>query len=422
MHIPKNKDILAYLQQSTMYEVNLRQYTPEGTIRAFQSHLPRLQQMGVNVLWFMPVHPIGIQNRKGSLGSYYSVKDYTDINPEYGTREDFKHLVTQAHALGMKVIIDWVANHAAWDNVWTSTHPEYFKRDEQGQFLSPYDWTDVIQIDHANETAHQALRDAMCYWVKEFDIDGFRADLAHLTPLPFWVKAREQCAQIKAGLIWLAETEDVHYFDAFDVAYAWKWMHRTEKMIKEQRPVQSMIEVLHEQKHAYPENALELFFTTNHDENSWNGTEKEKYGIYCDALTAFCFVYPWSVPLIYSGQEISNNKRLAFFDKDALHWPFDLEKEKLYTRLSAFRKVMRCTHELHFQHAGEKILSMVRGTEEKIWLLINFDEKEIQIDAEFFPLAVPCGDVMSGEVVKAKSSLVLKPGEWRMFVSQVKEG
>lgn len=413
-----NSTVLAYLQRSTIYEVNLRQYTPEGTIHAFLSHLPRLKKMGVDILWLMPVHPIGIQNRKGSLGSYYSVRDYTDVNPEYGTLDDFKKLVSEAHLLGLKVIIDWVANHASWDNVWTVTHPEYFKRDEKGNFLSPYDWTDVIQIDHEQENAHQALRDAMCFWIKEMNIDGFRADLAHLTPLPFWMKARQQCETIKPELIWLAETEEAPYFEAFNVAYAWKWMHQTEKMIKEKLPVQSMITVLHEQKRAFPADALELFFTTNHDENSWNGTELEKYGIYADALSVFSFVYPWSIPLIYSGQEIPNNKRLAFFDKDALEWPLVLEKEKLYMKLTALRKQMSCTNELHFHYGGEKVLSMIRGTKEKIWLLINFDEMEINLGAVAISIDFPIKDVFTDKILKEPSNLILKPGEWRIFYVQ----
>jgi len=179
----KNNSLLQTLDKATIYEVNIRQYTQEGTIEAFIEHLPRLKKMGVDVIWLMPMHTIGKKNRKGSLGSYYSISDFTDINPEFGTKHEFKNLIHEIHALGMKVIMDWVANHAAWDNIWTINHPDFFASNEAGEFLSPYDWTDVIQINHENEQAHDALREAMCYWVKEFDIDGFRADLAHLTPV-----------------------------------------------------------------------------------------------------------------------------------------------------------------------------------------------------------------------------------------------
>ncbi len=407
-----------YLRKSTLYEVNIRQYTEEGTLCAFMQHLPRLHEMGVDILWFMPIHPIGKLNRKGSLGSYYSVQDYKGFNPEFGTMDDFKQMVTEAHRLGMKVIIDWVANHTAWDHVWTKTNPAYFKRNEAGEFLSPYDWSDVIQIDHDNEEAHQAMRDAMAYWVKELDIDGFRADLAHLTPLRYWIKARKQCEDIKPNLIWLAETEDVHYFEAFDVAYAWKWMHQTEKMVKDHLPVHTMLEILRTQKHHYPSGALELFFTANHDENSWNGTEREKYGIYTDALTVFSFVYPWSLPLIYSGQELPNEKRLAFFDKDHLQWTDELHKEDLYKKMCKLRKEMNLTDDLHFQHVGEFVFSMTRGSSKKIWLVANFDHEEKEIMAEQFFINIPCKDVMSGEVIEVNHPFRLKPGGVRILQVQ----
>ena len=231
MQIKKPLDY--FLKHSTIYEVNLRQYTKEGTIAAFMLHLPRLKKMGIDIIWLMPIHPIGKINRKGNLGSYYSISDYFDINPEFGTKSDFKKLVELVHELEMKIIIDWVANHAAWDNKWTLTNPDYFSRNAAGQFLSPYDWSDVIQIDHNNEMAHDALRHAMCFWVKEFDIDGFRADLAHLTPLKFWEKAKKITTEIKPDLIWLAETEDAAYHEVFDISYAWKWMHQSESFIKE---------------------------------------------------------------------------------------------------------------------------------------------------------------------------------------------
>ena len=169
-----NNKVLEYLSGSTIYEVNLRQFTQKGDINSFMEHLPRLKKMGVSIIWLMPIHPIGIKNRKGSLGSYYCSRNFFDLNEEYGTKSDFKKLVTAVHDSGMKIIIDWVANHAAWDNNWTLTNPDFFLRDDQGEFISPYDWTDVIQIDHNNEAAHDAMRNAMCYWVNEFNIDGFR--------------------------------------------------------------------------------------------------------------------------------------------------------------------------------------------------------------------------------------------------------
>ncbi len=315
-----NPSIIPYLRQSTIYEANIRQFSEQGDFASFQVHLPRLQAMGIDIIWLMPIHPIGQINRKGSLGSYYSSQNFLDINPEFGTKDDFRNLVNEAHRLDMKIIIDWVANHAAWDNVWTQDHPEYFLRDDQGRFLSPYDWSDVIQINHQQESAHDALREAMCYWVKEFDIDGFRADLAHLTPLRFWLKARNQTESLKPNLIWLAETEDVSYYEAFDIIYAWKWMHQSEAVCKNQLGIHSLISCLKDQSNGHPPKALQLFFTANHDENSWNGTEYEKYGVYAKAMAVFSFTFMDAVPLMYNGQEIPHYKRLQFFDKDQLDW------------------------------------------------------------------------------------------------------
>ncbi len=222
----------AFLNNAVIYEVNIRQYSPEGTFNAFAAHLPRLKELGADILWLMPIHPIGLKKRKGTLGSYYSISDHKGINPEFGNAGDLRSLVTKAHAFGMKIIIDWVANHTAWDHVWTKTHPEFFVRNDKGDLTAPYDWDDVIQIDHSNSGEQVAMQDAMQYWIEEFDIDGFRADLAHLTPLQFWKDARLKLTPLKKDLVWLAETEEIFYHEAFDISYTWEWMHATEKFSK----------------------------------------------------------------------------------------------------------------------------------------------------------------------------------------------
>ena len=378
-----NKKVLDYLSVANIYEVNLRQYTREGTISAFMEHLPRLKEMGVEIFWFMPLHPIGKINRKGSLGSYYSSSNFFELNPEFGTAADFKNMVNVIHELGMKVIIDWVANHAAWDNNWTITNPDFFVRAETGQFLSPYDWTDVIQIDHNNEAAHDAMRSAMCYWVKEFDIDGFRADLAHLTPLRFWIKARQVTEAIKPDLIWLAETEEPDFYQAFDIVYAWRWMHKTESYFKNGWVLDALHEVLNEEKKMYTANARQLFFTTNHDENSWNGTEYEKYGVYAKALAVFSFFYPSSVPLIYSGQEIPNQKRLDFFDKDELDWKGDLQLHEFYKVLIEQRKKISVDAEILFISNDKNLLAFKRNSKQNLLLVfLNLDSSTISVNYE----------------------------------------
>ncbi len=412
-----NKKVLDYLSVANIYEVNLRQYTKEGNIAAFMEHLPRLKEMGVEILWFMPLHPIGKINRKGSLGSYYSSSNFFELNPEYGTAADFKNMVKVIHELGMKVIIDWVANHAAWDNNWTITNPDFFVRADNGQFLSPYDWTDVIQIDHNNEAAHDAMRSAMCFWVNEFDIDGFRADLAHLTPLRFWIKARQVTEAIKPDLIWLAETEEPDFYQAFDIVYAWRWMHKTESYFKNGWTLDSLHEVLNEEKRMYPENARQLFFTTNHDENSWNGTEFEKYGVYAKALAVFSFFYPSSVPLIYSGQEIPNQKRLTFFDKDELNWNENLELHEFYKTLISQRKKISIDTDISFISTDKKLLAFKRNSQQNMLLVfLNLDSMPISVDYENNE-ALSFENIFDAAEIINQSSIQfeLMPGDFKVF-------
>ncbi len=326
-----------WIADTNIYEVNIRQYTAEGSFNAFAKALPRLQDMGVEILWLMPVHPIGKVNRKGTLGSYYSISDFKAVNPEFGTEADFKNLVAKAHDLGMKVIMDWVANHAAWDNVWTKDHPEYFLRGSDGRFIPPYDWTDVIQIDHKNPAEQDAMIDAMKYWVTHFDIDGFRADLAHLTPLEFWKKARTEIEPIKANLFWLAESEEINYHEVFDASFTWEWMHRTESYYKGNVNSNSLYDVLARYETDFPATAYRMYFTSNHDENTWNGTAVEKYGDMLKALIVFSCTWN-GIPMIYSGEEIPNLKRLQFFEKDAIDWTGENKLHEFYKTLLQLRK------------------------------------------------------------------------------------
>ena len=321
--------------RSNMYEVNVRQYTSEGTFNAFSSHLPRLHDMGVEVLWFMPITPISKEVRQGTLGSYYACSDYKAINPEFGTLEDFIRLVEKAHSLGFKVIIDWVANHTGWDHIWTKSHPQYYKRNAAGQFYDTNNWHDVIDLNYYDQAMRTEMISAMEYWIIKADIDGFRCDMAHLVPLDFWRQARTKLGEIKP-LLWLAETEHVNYQSAFDISYAWHWMHRTEAFCKGHIDVPALTETLYEYL-VKSENHMFLFFTTNHDENSWNGTEYEKYGQAAAALAVLSCTFP-GTPLIYSGQELPNKKRLKFFDKDEINWGSSFGLHDFYKALLHLRK------------------------------------------------------------------------------------
>lgn len=320
--------------QANIYEVNTRQYTPEGTFNAFATHLPRLKAMGVRILWFMPITPIAVEKRLGTLGSYYACSDYTSINPEYGTVADFKALVEQAHDLGMQVIIDWVANHTGYGHTWAVQHPEYYVHDEQGHFVEKNGWEDVIDLNYANADMRSAMIDAMRFWIRECDIDGFRCDMAHLVPLDFWQRARVELDKEKQ-LFWLAECEEPHYHQVFDVTYTWRMIHSMEAVWKEQH-LQPFLDTLRFYEHHFPAGAIRLYFTSNHDENSHSGSEFERLG---DAAWAFAvFSCTWhGLPLIYSGQEAANKQRIKFFDKDQIDWSKGFPMEGFYKTLLDLR-------------------------------------------------------------------------------------
>jgi len=329
-----------WARQTSIYEVNVRQYTPAGTFRAFQAELPRLKDMGVGTLWFMPITPIAEKNRKGTLGSYYACSDYTSINPEFGTLEDFKELVQQAHSMGMKVIIDWVANHTGWDHRWTRSHPEYYLRDSAtGDFQIASGMDDIIELDFSKPALRKAMIDAMQFWVTECDIDGFRCDLAFWVELPFWREARDRLDAVKP-LFWFGEYDELdkpEYAEVFDASYTWTWMHRAKDFYQQRGVMDSLLKVL-DRYTQLSNDRMRSWFTTNHDENSWNGTEFEKYGDMARALAVFSITWP-GVPLIYSGQEWGNLARIQFFEKDTIRAGKDAEAfTRFYTDLLSLKK------------------------------------------------------------------------------------
>lgn len=339
----KEFELISWARNTNVYEVNTRQYTPEGTFQAFFAHLPRLAEMGIEVLWFMPITPISMVNRKGSLGSYYACSSYTSINPEFGSVKDFKSIIDKAHALGMKVIIDWVANHTGCDHEWTKSHPAFYKRNHEGSFYDAHGWDDVIDLNYENHEMRQAMIACMKYWIVECDIDGFRCDMAMLTPVDFWHQARQQL-ELEKQLFWLAELdplENPSYMRVFDAAYTWKWMHAT-KQFKDEgaRHIHILRETLL-QYGSMPQNTLPAWFTSNHDENSWNGTEYEKYGEMASALAVLSCTWN-GLPLIYSGQELPNHKRLPFFDKDCIEWEGLPGLHSFYKKLLELRKQHAC--------------------------------------------------------------------------------
>lgn len=327
----------SWVPSATIYEVNLRQYTPEGTFKAFETHLPRLKELGVDILWFMPIHPIGEVNRKGSLGSYYSVKDYYGINPEYGTIDDFKQVVAKAHELGMKVIIDIVANHTSHDAVLFKEHSDWYARDSVGNLISPFDWTDVIKLDYSKPELRKYMIDMLKYWVTDINLDGFRCDVAAEVPADFWNEARTELNAVKP-IFMLAEAENIDLMKyAFDTDYAWEFHHIMNSIAQGKKNVTDLEQYLLKKTATYPKSALKMNFITNHDENSWNGTELERMGDAVKSMATLSFVID-GMPLIYTGQEVGFNKRLRFFDKDTVVWNDPMNMTDLYKKLTALKK------------------------------------------------------------------------------------
>ncbi|MGN6400625.1 MAG: alpha-amylase family glycosyl hydrolase [Flavisolibacter sp.] len=310
-----------WIEQGNIYEVNVRQYTPQGTFKAFEQNLQRLKDMGVQTLWFMPVNPISKKDRKGALGSYYAVSNYTAVNPEYGTMDDWKELVKKAHGMGFKVIIDWVPNHTGADHPWLTTHPGFYQKDSTGKPMSPFDWTDVRQLDFTNKEMQDSMTAALKFWVNQTDIDGFRCDHVEKFQIDFWKACIPELRKTK-NLLMLAEVEEPWIYGVgFDMNYAWRLFHTTVDVAAGKRSALSIDTVLYARDTSYPQTALQLAFTSNHDENSWN---KADYGTMPGASHAPFAVLTQTinkaVPLIYSGQEEPVLDSISFFYKDTINF------------------------------------------------------------------------------------------------------
>jgi glycosidase len=311
----------AWTADAVLYQLNTRQFTPEGTFAAAQKQLPRLAAMGVDIIWLMPIHPIGAANRKGSLGSPYAVRDYRSVNPEFGTKADFRAFVDEAHRLGLRVILDWVANHSAYDNPLTVSHPEWYTRTSEGALMSPAgtDWSDVADFDYSQPALRRYMTESLVYWVREFGVDGYRADVAGYVPTDFWETARAELDTVKPVFM-LAEWEqrDLHA-RAFDATYGWGWKEAMQRLVKSGEGAGPMRGYYAGQSETWPHAALRMVYTENHDQNSWDGVAAEIYGPAYEAAMALSFVGS-GMPLIYNGQEADNDRMLAFFERDPIVW------------------------------------------------------------------------------------------------------
>lgn len=417
----------AWSRNATIYQINTRQFTQPGTFRAAEEHLPRLKDLGVDILWLMPIHPIGQKNRKGGLGSPYAVQDYFKVNPEFGDLDDLKHFVGAAHALGMYVILDWVANHTAWDNVLMQEHPEWYARDWKGDFHpTPWgDWSDIIELDYQHAGLREYMTKALKYWVTEADIDGYRCDVAGFVPTDFWNTARQELDALKPVFM-LAEWEskDLHA-EAFDMTYAWSWYDTMHLISKGRANVNNLFVYYSWNQKSYPPDIMRMLFVSNHDKNAWEGTEFEQFGKALEAVIALSVVSE-GMPLLYNGQEAGNHRRLAFFEKDPIHWQ-EHPIGELYKKLFALKKANSAlwnaawgARMIHVpNNAPLDVFSFVRQNEtDKVFAVFNFSSKRQNVTFDQTLYHGRYTNFMTGEPVELVGTTQIKLGAWeyRIFV------
>ena len=413
-------------KNATIYEVNVRQYTPEGTFSAFEKHLPRLKKMGVDIIWLMPIHPIGEKNRKGTLGSYYSVKDFYGINPEFGTMKDFQHLVDKIHSMGMYVIIDWVGNHSAWDNPLAIQHPDWYSKTREGKFQPTpwYDWDDVIDFDYDNPDFRKYMTDALKYWVKETNIDGYRADVAGFIPTDFWENARQELDQIKPVFM-LAEWESRDlYKKSFDMTYSWSLWNELRQAVNHQK-LAPLVEYLSHDVNTVPRNAYRMTFTDNHDKNSWEGNPYLNFGDGLKIAIVMTGVVN-GMPLCYSGQEAGLNRSLKFFEKDPIEWKHD-ENEEIFTKLFHLKHANQALW--NGKYGGEmirvvndhqdQVISFYREkNNDAVLPILNFSDKtvDVKLDTKYYQGTYQ--ELFTGKTYKitGKTSLTLAPWSYLVLV------
>ena len=397
---------------AVLYELNVRQFTPEGTFAAARERLPFLRSVGIDAIWLMPIYPIGQQGRKGSLGSYYSIRDYKGINDEFGTAADFREFIAAAHSLGMRVLLDWVANHTARDARWLEEKPyDWYEREADGTAKVPWDWTDTAKLNYSNHDVWLGQIDAMRYWVEEFNVDGFRCDMAMLVPIEFWQEASNELHRIKSDIFMLAEAEEDNLFDrAFNMSYQWNIHHIMCDIAKGARRVWDMRNAIHSERAKYPREAMRMSFTSNHDENSWSGSEHSRFGAALDVMTVMTFLMPSTMPLIYTGQEVGYNHSFEFFERDAI--PAEVYVENRTTEL--YRRLTSLKHKERALAAGERggemieiennakdcMMTFVREVDgSRVVAIVNLSPYTIHADFRTGIYAGKYYDALSGERV-----------------------
>lgn len=411
---------------STIYEVNVRQYSASGKFTAVTADLPRLKALGVDVLWLMPIHPIGEVNRKGPLGSYYAAKDYLAVNPEFGTEADFRELVTAAHAQGLRVILDWVPNHVSPDNPLTKTHPEFFWRDEKGNLVPPHgtDWTDVVQFDFSAPGLVEYQAGVLLHWVKNLGIDGFRCDVAWGLPTPFWNEVTSRVRAARPDALFLAEAElPQQQVAAFNLSYGFDLHHAMNAVAQGKKSASGLDEAYAKIRAHFPRGYALMVFTSSHDENSWAGTEFDRMGAGYTPFAVLTFLVD-GVPMIYNGQEAGLDRRLKFFERDPIVWPkTEHPAARIYQVMTRLR---RANPALHTGAPMRRLDTTDNATiyaieraagERKVVGLFNLTAKDAKADLFDPALAGRWTDAFTGETVtlNALTPLELRGWEYRVY-------
>ena len=423
-------DPLAWSDNANIYEVNIRQYTPEGTINAFAQHLPRLKDMGVEILWLMPIYPISEKNRKGSLGSYYAASDFKAVNPEFGTMDDLKRLVDKAHELGMKVILDYVPNHTGFDHVWTRTNPEFYTKNDKGEITDPLDengesmgWTDVADLNYDEPGTRAAVIDVLKWWVEEADIDGYRMDVGFLAPDDFWAEAIPQLQEVKP-LFMLAESDHPYHRNSglFDMNFGWPFHHLMNDIAQGKATAADIDSFRMTQAEKY-ERGYYMHFLDNHDENSWNGTVESRLGEAADAMAVLAFTLE-GMPLLYSGQEAGLNRSLAFFEKDSIDWD-NFSKQDFYKTLLHLKRDNKALWNGDAGGRAERIPTNLpdavyayqrKKDGDRVVVVLNLSQRPQQIDLAGDSYVGTYTDVFHNKSVTLTADMRIELGPWEYLV------
>jgi glycosidase len=414
-----------WVNNAVIYCVYLRSFSEEGTFAALEQKIPELKEMGATVIWLMPIHPVGVKNRKGTLGSPYSVRDYYDVNPEFGTFVDFQKLLNTVHKNGMKLIIDLVANHAAWDSKLMAGHPEWFTHDSTGAIISPNsNWTDVADLDYSKAGLRAYMTDMMVWWVREIGIDGFRCDVSEMVPLDFWENARKELNAIKPVMMLSEGSLPEQHVKAFDITYSWNLYDALAPLLSGKKSADYLDTLLLQEKSLFPKGSLRLRFNTNHDKNAWDAPAVTKFGEAGLQMSAVLINTLAGIPLLYNGEEVANDRKLSLFEKVSIDWSRPRTMDTLYRTLFRLRKEHKALSRGEMGRIPtsdqKDVFTFLRSYgKDYVLVMFNFSEKEKDVTCTV-PLKAAMKDVVTGEQYSfdpsKQANLKIGPKEYRIFI------